>query len=29
MGHPSSEAMCTAINFGAWKNVKVISRRNI
>ena len=27
MGHPSSEAMCTAINFGAWKNVKVTSEQ--
>jgi hypothetical protein len=23
MGRPASEAMCTAINFGAWKNVKI------
>jgi hypothetical protein len=23
MGHPATEAMCTAINFGAWKNVKI------
>ena len=27
MGHPSLEAMCTAINFGAWKNVKVTAEQ--
>jgi hypothetical protein len=27
MGHPSSEAMCTVIDFGAWKNVKVTAEQ--
>jgi hypothetical protein len=25
MGHPATEAMCTAINFGAWKNIKIMA----
>jgi hypothetical protein len=27
MGYPSSEAMCTAIIFGAWKNIKVTAEQ--
>jgi hypothetical protein len=27
MGHPASEAMCTAISFGAWKNVKITTEQ--
>jgi hypothetical protein len=27
MGHPATEAMCTAISFGAWKNTKITAEQ--